>query len=106
MSAHHDVLQLFTIDAGGVLDEEAHEKDLINIFHLCHLLDATILGNLFDIVLFALRRPEAEEITSAATAYGQATHRVAQRNEDGCALAVKRGQPTLPHRAEIPPSSA
>ena len=44
-----------------MLDEETEENGLVNILNLCHLLDATVLSSLLDVVLLTLRRPEAED---------------------------------------------
>ena len=48
---------LFTVNTGGVLDDEAEEDALVDIFHVRNLGDATVLSGLLDVVLFALRCP-------------------------------------------------
>ncbi len=44
---------LFAVDACGVLDEETAEDSLVDVLHLGHLLDATVLCGLLDVVLLS-----------------------------------------------------
>lgn len=45
-----------------MLDEQAAQNHLVDILHLRHFLDATILSSLLNVVLLALRAPQAKDV--------------------------------------------
>ena len=48
---------LFSIDACGALDVQTAKDALVDILHLRHFADTTVLGGLFEVVLIPDGKP-------------------------------------------------
>ena len=55
------IFNLFAVDAGSAVDDEAKENSLVDVLNLRNLGDAAVLGCFLQVVLLALGAPDTED---------------------------------------------